>query len=323
MATDKESPFIRGIQDRLDTIFGEDKKKPVHEEGTEPPKEDATGSESAGVRGDDGTKVSQIGYVKDQDKTPFVRGVESRLDAIFGEYEKQPDQKMSALETTLSGEKDDKAERFEQIFGELVTSTSIMYSPLKDLKSAVLSIEWEVTEQTTEKFDREVSKLSDLFAEDKIILGFLKILRFLGRYMSVKGVDTHYVSVKLLMSVYDNLEKALLTKDISDAQKHELLCEEVKKYREWVHTVDLTVKEDEAESKEARVGGEPAVSSRQQKELPRDRAVRAVMEATPAAGGMEMTPHEAFAFALEEIKKVISAEFSALRAELKLWRQDK
>jgi hypothetical protein len=26
---------------------------------------------------------------------------------------------------------------------------------------------------------------------------------------------------------------------------------------------------------------------------------------------------------LEEIKKVISAEFSALRAELKLWRQDK
>ena len=35
----------------------------------------------------------------------------------------------------------------------------------------------------------------------------------------------------------------------------------------------------------------------------------------------EITPHEAFACALDEIKKVISAEFSALRAELKLWRQ--
>jgi hypothetical protein len=33
-----------------------------------------------------------------------------------------------------------------------------------------------------------------------------------------------------------------------------------------------------------------------------------------------MLPHEAFAFALEEIKEVIKVEFKALRAELKLWR---
>jgi hypothetical protein len=38
-------------------------------------------------------------------------------------------------------------------------------------------------------------------------------------------------------------------------------------------------------------------------------------------GASEMTPHEAFAFALEEIKKTIKAEFEALRAEIKLWRQ--
>jgi hypothetical protein len=399
METDKASPFIRGIQNRLDAIFGEETKKPVHEEGADPMIEAAAESGSAGVRKDAGTKDAKIGDAKGPDKTPFIRGVENRLDAIFGEYEKQPDHKEaadppkattvdtnipdvskgdgkkdfkidesrgvtgeitvdrkkessvkivgdkgmpehtkksdirdlserkslkeSALETTLSGEKDDKAERFEQLFGELVTSTSIMYSPLKDLKSTVLSIEWEVTEQMMEKFDKEVSKLSDLFPEDKIILGFLKILRFLGMYIRVKGVDAHYVSVKLLMSVYDNLEKALLTKDISDAQKHELLCEEVKKYWDWVHTVDLAAKEDEAEREETHISEEPAIASKKQKELLKDKAVRAAREAVPPAGGMEMTPHEAFAFALEEIKKVISAEFSALRAELKLWRQDK
>jgi hypothetical protein len=125
------------------------------------------------------------------------------------------------------------------------------------------------------------------------------------------------------MSVYDNLEKALLTKDISDAQKHELLCEEVKKYRDWVHTVDLTAKEDEADREETHIGEEPVIASKKQKELPKDKADRAAKEAVPPAGGREMTPHEAFAFALDEIKKVISAEFSALRAELKLWRQDK
>ena len=34
-----------------------------------------------------------------------------------------------------------------------------------------------------------------------------------------------------------------------------------------------------------------------------------------------MPPHEAFSYALEEIRKAIKAEFSALRAELKLWRE--
>jgi hypothetical protein len=399
METDNASPFIRGIQNRLDAIFGEDKKKADHEEGADPLKEGTAESGTAGVRKDDGTQVPQSGGAKGPDKTPFVRGIETRLDAIFGEYEKQPDHKEgtdslkaitdntdipdeskgdgkkdykigegggvtgeitadrkkessvkivgdrsmpeytkksdigdlpehkrlkeSALETKVSGEKEDKAERFEQLFGELVTSTSIMYSPLKDLKSTVLSIEWELTEHTMEKFDKEVSRLSDLFAEDKIILGFLKILRFLGIYIRVRGVDAHYVSVKLIMSVYDNLEKALLTKDISDAQKHELLREEVKKYRDWVHTVDLTAREDQAEREGARISDEPAIVSKKPKELPKEKAVRAPKEAAPPAGAMEMTPHEAFAFALDEIKKVISAEFSALRAELKLWRQDK
>jgi hypothetical protein len=34
-----------------------------------------------------------------------------------------------------------------------------------------------------------------------------------------------------------------------------------------------------------------------------------------------IAPHEAFTYALEEIKRVIKAEFEALRAELKLWRK--
>jgi hypothetical protein len=146
---------------------------------------------------------------------------------------------------------------------------------------------------------------------------------FCKKYLIIEKLKFFLNSYNECGKMLTNLEKALLTKDISDAQKHELLCEEIKKYREWVDTADLTAKEGAAERKDARVSVEPAVLSRQQKELPRDKAVRAVKEATPAADGMEMTPHEAFAFALEEIKKVISAEFSALRAELKLWRQDK
>ena len=40
-----------------------------------------------------------------------------------------------------------------------------------------------------------------------------------------------------------------------------------------------------------------------------------------SVGMKGMSPHEAFGYALEEIKQVIRSEFQALRAELKLWRE--
>jgi len=47
------------------------------------------------------------------------------------------------------------------------------------------------------------------------------------------------------------------------------------------------------------------------------------VEPRPEGRFSEMPPHEAFAYALEEIKDVIRAEFRALRAEIKLWRESK
>ena len=35
----------------------------------------------------------------------------------------------------------------------------------------------------------------------------------------------------------------------------------------------------------------------------------------------EMSPHEAFAYALDELKNILKSEFSAIRAELRMWRQ--
>jgi|GEM_PF-534235 len=466
-----KSTFVRGIENRLDTIFRVDDKHPDHTEIADPLKGITSDPDVSGAHKGADKKDSIINEATTPAKSPFVRGIEDRLDKILNEDEKQSDQtiihlkeadplkeitiktdipdvpkedgkknfitdetisvieevtvdhekessirilgddsmpehrrkadrddlsehksmKEIELETKLSNEEDEKAKRFEQLFEELVTSTSTWYSPLKNLKSTVLSIEWEVTDQIMERFNIEVDKLSNLFVENTIILGFLRILRFLGRYIMVKGVAAHYISVKLLMSVYDDLEKVLLTKEMADAEKHALLCDDVKKYREWVETVDLTVEaEDKLEKKETPydnlekvllskeiadaekhellcddvkkyrervepvdlavetedklekeetpgeevkeaifkkdeeyVIAEPIILSKTQEELPGEETVRAVKEETLPAGGTEMTPHEAFAFALEEIKKVIHAEFSALRAELKLWRQEK
>ena len=47
----------------------------------------------------------------------------------------------------------------------------------------------------------------------------------------------------------------------------------------------------------------------------------AIIDEAPAAEIEDVSPHEAFSYALMEIKRTIKAEFEALRAELKLWRQ--
>jgi hypothetical protein len=230
-------------------------------------------------------------------------------------------------------------ERFEKLFGELITSTSIWYSPLKDLKSTVLSIEWEMTDQIMEKFDQEVVKLSNLFAEDKIVLGFFKILRFLGKYIKIKGMEAHHVSVTLLLSIYDDLENVLLTRDMTDDRKREILLADINKYKGWVETVDLDIrdedkwdKKEEKPAKDAKtpvpenrgisVTAEPTVSSDNQG-VTTEEAIQLSKKDDSSSSVVDtgITPHEAFACAVDEIKKMISAEFSALRAEIKMWRQ--
>ena len=345
-----QSQIVQGIENRIDAIFGAEISGLHHLEGNDPLKEITIETNISGMHQDDG-KTDDIDVAISVTKEPSVgHEIENHLsivkDSTMSDHTEEavihnPSEHESLKEisaTKVPDEKDDKVERFEKLFEELSTSTSIWYSPLKDLKSTVLSIEWEISDQIMVKFDKEVSKISNLFAEDKIILGFLRILRFLGRYIKAKGIEAHFVSVKLLLSIYDDLERVLLTRDMAETKKHAILLEDIKKYREWVEAVDLVIREEDRQDGEEMP---PADAKKTIYEIDREDVITApsilsrIQETTgedtipPSkekkgasfAVTEEITPHEAFACALDEIKKVISAEFSALRAELKLWRQ--
>ena len=346
----KPSQLLQGIDDRLDAIFGAEISGMHHLEEDDPLKEVAIETNVSDTYQDDGKRDFKIDETIGMTAEPSFG--HERENHLISEDSNMPDHaeeagihnipgpeslKKAVAETELSNERNDKVERFEQLFEELVTSTSIWYSPLKDLKSTVLSIEWELTEEIMEKFDNEINKLSKLFAEDNIVLGFLRILRFLGRYIKVKGIEAHYVSIKLLLSVYDDLERVLLTREITEAKKHAVLLGNIEKYREWVETVDLAtpvegkwvreeipsedVKKTIPERHKEDVIIEPVIVSNT-KEITMEESIHPSKDEVSSLDSISgMTPHEAFAYALDEIKKVISAEFSALKAELKLWRQ--
>jgi hypothetical protein len=152
----------------------------------------------------------------------------------------------------------------------------------------------------------------------------LQILGALGKYVKTNKGNAHPNAVKVLNSVYTSLEKVLLQKDITDAEKEKVLLIEVQRFKELKEQVSAreTAEDGKKEAKKP-LELKPEIK-RQEKNVDVPEVTKPhekVMEKVPLSDMSHMPPHEAFAYALEEIKHVLKAEFKALRAELKLWRE--
>lgn len=77
---------------------------------------------------------------------------------------------------------------------------------ISDLKAVVLSLEWEITEQTVRKLEEEVARLSPLCKEDKVLGGFLQMILSVGRYVGARRAAADPDSITLLHSVFRGLE---------------------------------------------------------------------------------------------------------------------
>jgi hypothetical protein len=274
----------------------------------------------------------------------FVREIEDRLSTLFstGDRTEQPEpvslgeaklqEIVSAPEAQI--EEDRQEGRFEELYGDVDATSSIMYSPLRELKGIVLSIEWEISEAILEKFEQEVDHLYELYSEDRIVLGFLQILRFLGRFIREKEADADAGSISLLLFIYDDLESVVLSNTLTVEAKKAILAEDIKKYKSWVETADLAIKKREPakvkpETAEPKRGDEwqagiqePLLPSQMGTADTGQAAQLAANESDTLAKIKDLTPHEIIAYALDELRKTIVAEFSALRADLKQWRQE-
>jgi hypothetical protein len=131
--------------------------------------------------------------------------VEGRLDALF--------------------EEDDKAsvnERFEIHPGKY---------PLIELKSLVLSLDWEISDKVITDFLIHTDNLIEFYSNDKVILMFLRILRALGKYIDANRSRSHPGSFKMLRSVFSTLDHVIQTIGISLPEKEKLLKTEVDQYK--------------------------------------------------------------------------------------------
>ncbi len=247
----------------------------------------------------------------------------------------------------MSNQEDDTVtieveEQLENVFGESEEpgdlseeSTEFSDSPLRDLKAIALSIDWEIDDEIMTRLNDEVETLKEKYRGDNVIVLFLRLLGSVGKYIKANKASSHPDAIKLLNTVFINLEKVAMSKGMSETDREKRLLGEVKRFK--------TLKEDIAISKtvgakEKETGvpeeAEPMIIEEPQQagaamqeelkpsEVEEEEIGRVPGEITSEISDIaQMQPHEAFAYALDEIRQVIKAEFKALRAEIKLWRE--
>lgn len=113
------------------------------------------------------------------------------------------------------------------------------YYPFRLLKSIILSIDWEITDDIMDRFVSQVTGLMDTYKDDKFVLIFLHLLWELGKYIKKHQGQSHPNSIKTLNSVYNALEKLLSSKDLSDSDKKKILSTEMIKFKTLKEQISL------------------------------------------------------------------------------------
>ncbi len=127
--------------------------------------------------------------------------------------------------------------RLDEIFGVQQPSSDASEdqqspSPLQDLDSIMLSLDWELSEENIANFLSEVESLRNSFAEDKVASSFFKLLYSLGKYIHKRKGKTHPYAIKLLQSSYSDLRRIVESSEVSEKERKQLLYKNIEKYNE-------------------------------------------------------------------------------------------
>lgn len=219
-----------------------------------------------------------------------------------------------------SGRKVDNelASRLDTLFDEnaadATTHREENPDPLDELKSLVMSIEWEITDDLMERLVAKVETLKDRYQDDRILLMFLQLLGSLGLYVKTNKGNAHPAAFSLLSSVYASFASAAAPSMVTTSQKKKLLYNELNKYKELKEQVGLgrhpakepMPKKNSSREASGRTEGESTVPDRNS-DQPNNSA--------PGDPSASVTPQQ-FEMAMAAIKQLIRDEFKRLRDAL-------
>ena len=184
--------------------------------------------------------------------------------------------------------------------------------PLSELKNLVLSIDWEITDEALASLLSEIDSLKKTYRQEKIVSMFLQLLASLGQYIKTNRGNAHPKTFKILNSVFARLEEVVLTQNMTEAGKKNLLRAEMQKYKQLRNKV--------SQKKAASTGRKvvPAAAKAEQPAavIPDQKDGRRDNVKVPSADTGAPSAH-VLAEAVQELKQFIHSEINALKQELK------
>lgn len=113
---------------------------------------------------------------------------------------------------------------------DLFEFTSDEESQISKLKTIILSIDWEITDEILRECNEELLVLKDIWADDKIKLVYVQALEKLSKYIYQEKSNAHHNAIKLLLAFFYNLEKIVSTESLSDVEAKKILQKDIQRF---------------------------------------------------------------------------------------------
>ncbi|MCK9295706.1 MAG: hypothetical protein M0P70_11545 [Desulfobulbaceae bacterium] len=127
---------------------------------------------------------------------------------------------------------------------------------IKELKAAILAIDWEITDEVMDNLTRSIEPLKVQWAGKKPLLVCLQVIGTLGQYIKKAREKAHPEAIKLLPDVFATLETVITDGDMDDGRKIALVRGAVDKYNKLKTQLAKPRKQLVRESPAGKPGGE-------------------------------------------------------------------
>lgn len=191
--------------------------------------------------------------------------------------------------------------RLDDFFGDENEADSAPAVPpsMEKLKSAVLSIDWEITDACLTDLISETDALLPRFESEPIIHALLRMLRALGGYIRKRKAQSHQDAIKRVMSVFASLETLVQDRNLDEAQRRQIVVKEIAAFKKLKEQVEL---------KRAAKKPIPAASN--------------AGASAPAAEMNSVLAHHQLKEAMHAVEERLNSKVSALKAELASLQQE-
>ena len=167
-------------------------------------------------------------------------------------------------------------ESFDNDEVDLFEFTDDDESPLLRLKSIVLSLDWDITEDTLAELTEELSDLRSLWDGDKVAQIYLQGMDNIGKYLQKEGAYAHPNAIKLLLTLFYNYEKIISSTDLSSEAIAVMLKADVRKFKVLQYQIGTAGVEGHAEKH-----AEEHVEEHVEAVSPPEKIIQGDIESTP------------------------------------------